>query len=164
MIYPIFPCKDGYVRVVALTLGQWEGLLRVIGEPEVLCTAEWKEFYYRIANTDALYALMLGFTADLTMLELTEMGHREGVPIAPIFDIEGFNNSPQTKAREFLTEVDHPVVGRFNCPGPPYKWSETSCKIRCAAPCLGQHNREIYCDELGYSTLEISAFKQAGII
>ncbi|MBW1900318.1 MAG: CoA transferase [Deltaproteobacteria bacterium] len=164
MIYPIFPCKDGYVRVVALTPGQWAGLLRVIGEPEVLCTDEWKEFYYRIGNADALYALMLGFTTEFTMLELAEMGHREGVPIAPIFDIQGFNNSPQTKARGFLTEVDHPVVGKFKCPGPPYNWSETSCKIRSAAPCLGQHNKEIYCDELGYSTLELSAFKRAGII
>ncbi len=164
MVYPIFPCKDGYVRVVALTPRQWEALLRVIGEPEVLCTEEWREFYYRLANADALYALMLDFTKQFTMLELTEIGHKEGVPIAPIFDIKGFNNSPQTRAREFLTEVDHPIVGRFNCPGPPYKWSETSCKIRCAAPCLGQHNKEIYCNELGYSTLELSAFRQAGII
>lgn len=164
MIYPIFPCKDGYVRVVALTPGQWEGLLRVIGEPEVLCTEEWKQFYYRISNADALFALMIEFMARFTMLELAEMGHKEGVPIAPIFNIEGFNRSPQTRAREFFTEVDHPVVGRFNCPGPPYKWSGTSCKIRCAAPCLGQHNNEIYCDELGYSTLELAAFRRAGVV
>ena len=35
-VYPVYPCKDGYVRVVALTPWQWDALLKVIGEPEVL--------------------------------------------------------------------------------------------------------------------------------
>ncbi len=163
-IYPVFPCKDGYVRVVALTPGQWEALLNVVGRPEVLCMDDWKEFYYRIGNADVLYAMMTEFTSGYTMEELTEMGHKEGVPIAPIYNTEGFVNSPQTKARNFFVELEHPVVGKYMCPAPPYKWSVTPCEIRCSAPCMGEHNVDIFCGEMGYSKTELSSLRMAGVI
>ncbi len=163
-VYPVFPCKDGYIRVVALTPRQWEALLRVVGEPEVLCMDEWKEFYYRIGNADVLFALMTEFTAAYTMEELTEMGHKEGVPIAPIYDTSGFANSPQTKSRNFFVELDHPVIGKYKCPSPPYKWSVSQCAVTLPAPCVGEHNETIFCDELGYSNIELSALRFAGVI
>jgi len=163
-VYPVYPCKDGYVRVIALTPGQWNALLRVLGKPEVLCLPEWQDFIYRIANAADLYALMLDFTTKYTMAELFEAGHREGVPIVPIYDIDSFVNSPHTKAREFFTELNHPIVGKFNYPGPPYKWTETPCKIRRPAPCLGEHNEKIYCRELGFSKDELAALRRAGVV
>jgi len=163
-IYPVYPCKDGYVRVIALTPRQWESLLNVLGDPEVLCLPEWKDFIYRIANAGDLYALMLEFTMQYTMEELFEAGHREGVPIVPIYDIERFVHSPHTKAREFFRQISHPVVGEFDYPGPPYKWTETPAQIRRPAPCLGEHNEMIYCQELGYTRAELSALRRAGVI
>lgn len=163
-IYPVYPCKDGYVRVVALTPRQWDALLKVLGEPEVLRLPEWKEFIYRIGNAADLYALMLEFTTKYTMLELFEAGHREGVPIVPIYDVAGFVNNPHTKARKFFVELKHPVVGKFSCPGPPYKWTQTPCRIRRAAPCLGEHNEKVYCQELGFSKDELAALRRAGVI
>ncbi len=163
-LYPIYPCKDGKVRVVALTPRQWDALVKILGEPEVLMLPEWREFYYRIGNADAIYAIIIGFTMEYTMVELLEAGHREGVPIVPIYDIKGFVDSPHTKAREFFTEIDHPVAGKYQTPCPPYKWTETSCQINEPAPCLGQHNENIYCDELGYSKDDLSALRRAGVI
>jgi CoA:oxalate CoA-transferase len=163
-IYPVYPCKDGMVRVVALTPRQWDALVKVLDSPEVLCMPEWREFFYRIANAQDLYALMLEFTTKYTMMELFEAGRREGVPVVPIWDVEGFLNSPQTKAREFFVDVEHPVLGTFSCPGPPYKWTETCCAIRLAAPCLGEHNQKFYCQELGMSKQDLSALRRAGVI
>lgn len=163
-IYPVYPCKDGMVRVIALTPGQWHALVRVLGSPEVLLLPEWQNFIYRISNAADLYALMLEFTTKYTMAELFEAGHREGVPIVPIYDIAGFVNSPQTKAREFFVEVDHPVVGKALYPGPPYKCTETPCSMRRSAPCLGEHNEEIYCKELGFSKEDLTALRWAGVL
>ncbi len=163
-IYPVYPCKDGLVRVVALTPRQWDALVKVLGSPDVLCLPEWREFLYRIANAQDLYALMLDFTTKYTMVELFEAGHREGVPIVPIWNVEGFVNSAHTKARKFFVDVDHPVVGKFGCPGPPYKWSETSCAVRRPAPCLGQHNEKYYCQELGLTKQDLAALRRAGVI
>jgi crotonobetainyl-CoA:carnitine CoA-transferase CaiB-like acyl-CoA transferase len=163
-VYPVYPCKDGLIRVVALTPRQWDALVRVLGNPEVLMMEEWRSFMYRIGNADDLYALMLGFTEKYTMLELFEAGKREGVPIAPILSIKDFYDSPHTKARDYFVEMDHPVAGKADYPGPPYKWSETPAVMHRPAPCLGEHNEEILCGELGYSKDDLVALKGAGVI
>lgn len=163
-IYPVYPCKDGMIRVVALTPRQWDALVKVLGEPEVLRLPEWREFFYRIANANDLYALMLEFTTKYTMLELAERGREEGVPIAPIYDVSGFVNNPHTKARGFFVDVDHPSVGKYRAPGPPYKWKGTHCGIRRPAPCLGQHNEEVYCEELGLTRDDLATLRNTGAI
>ncbi len=163
-IYPVYPCKDGFIRVVALTPRQWEALVRVLGEPEVLKMPEWSDFMYRIGNAQDLAFLMQEFTQQYTMLELFEAGSREGVPIAPILKVDDFCNNPHTKAREFFTEVSHPVAGKADYPGPPYKWTETPARIQRPAPCLGEHNEVIYCGELGLTKDELAALKDAGAV
>ncbi len=163
-IYPVYPCKDGFIRIIALTPRQWDALMRVLDNPDVLQTEEWRSFMYRIGNADDLYALMLEFTTKYTMRELFEAGRREGVPIAPILSIADFYNSPQTKAREYFVEVDHPVAGKADYPGPPYKWTETPATVRRPAPCLGEHNEEVYCQELGLSTDDLASLTGGGIV
>ncbi len=164
MIYPVFPCKDGYIRAVALTPRQWDCLVEIIGKPEVLCTEEWREFYYRIGNADALNVLVSEYTQQYTMQELFEKGNEAGVPIAPIYDIKGFVESAQTQAREFFVELDHPVVGKYKCPGTSFKCKDSSFGIRYSAPCLGQHNEDILCEELGLSINDLAALRRAGVI
>jgi len=78
--------------------------------------------------------------------------------------VEGFIKSEHTEARKFFVEVDHPAAGKFACPGPPYKWSETSCKLRFPAPLLGEHNERFYGQELGYSKEELAALRRAEVI
>jgi crotonobetainyl-CoA:carnitine CoA-transferase CaiB-like acyl-CoA transferase len=73
-------------------------------------------------------------------------------------------NSPQTKAREYFVEVDHPVAGKADYPGPPYKWTETPATVRRPAPCLGEHNEEVYCQELGLSKDDLVALRGGGIV
>ncbi|MBE0479493.1 MAG: CoA transferase [Dehalococcoidia bacterium] len=163
-IYPVYPCKDGLIRVIALTPRQWDALVRVLGSPEVLLIDEWRSFMYRIGNSADLYALVTEYTEKYTMLELFEAGKREGVPIAPIFSIENFIESPHTRARKSFVEVNHPVAGRAPYPVPPYKWSVTPAYLRRPAPCLGQHNEEVYCSELGLSLAELTALRGAGAL
>lgn len=163
-IYPVYPCKDGLVRAIALTPRQWDALVRVLGSPEVLQLPEWRDFMYRIGNADDLYALTVEYTEQYTMLELFEAGKREGVPIAPILSIEDFYNSPHTKAREYFVEMEHSAAGKAEYPGPPYKWSETPAVMKRPAPCLGEHNVEIYCNELGFSKDDLVALKGARVV
>ncbi|OGO03098.1 MAG: hypothetical protein A2Y91_02755, partial [Chloroflexi bacterium RBG_13_54_8] len=143
MAYPIYPCKDGFIRVAALAPRQWDGLVRLLGSPKVLLMPEWRELFYRVGNAEDLYAIMLEFTTKFTMLDLFEAGHREGAPVAMLSTIKDFVNNPHTKARKFFVEVNHPIVGKALYPGPPYKWSLTPAGIRRPAPRLGEHNKEV---------------------
>jgi crotonobetainyl-CoA:carnitine CoA-transferase CaiB-like acyl-CoA transferase len=163
-VYPVYPCKDGYVRVVALTPWQWDALMKVIGKPEALASPEWREFLHRISHAAELYDIMVEFTTNYTMMELFETGHEAGVPIAPILGLSDFVDSPQTRAREFFLDMQHPVIGRFRYPGPPYKWTETPCRVERSAPRLGEHNVAILCERLGLSRTELAALRRAGVV
>ena len=163
-IYPVYPTKDGYIRVIALTPRQWQALVKTLGSPEVLSLPEWESFIYRIGNSQDLFAIMLEFTTKFTQMELWEKGFEEGVPISPIYDIPTFINSPDASARKFFTKVKHPVIGEGLYPGPPYRWTVTQPMIRCSAPLLGQHNEEIYCKELGLSKDDLVILRGAGVI
>jgi crotonobetainyl-CoA:carnitine CoA-transferase CaiB-like acyl-CoA transferase len=164
-IYPVLSCKDGYVRVIGIfTPRQWETLVKILGNPEVLLLPEWQDWIYRAVNADALRALLQEFTQDYTMTELVEMGHKEGVPICPVATVADFINSPHTRAREFFVEVNHPETGKALYPGLPYKFTETPGGIRRPAPCLGQHNEEVYCREIGLTKQDLAALVRAGVL
>jgi CoA:oxalate CoA-transferase len=163
-VYPVYPCKDGFVRVVALTPWQWDALLKVIGEPEALAGPEWRGLLHRVSHAAELYDIMAEFTKSYTMTELFEAGHQAGVPIAPIVGLSDFIDSPQTRAREFFLDMQHPVIGSFRYPGPPYKWTETPCRVERSAPRLGEHNVAILCERLGLSRSELAALRHAGVV
>jgi crotonobetainyl-CoA:carnitine CoA-transferase CaiB-like acyl-CoA transferase len=141
--YPIYTCKDGFIRVAVLTPRQWDALVRLLGSPEVLLMPDWRELLYRIGNAEDLYTIMSEFTKKYNKLDIFDEGHREGAPIGPVLNIDEFVNDPQTKARKFFVEVAHPIVGKSLYPKPPYTWSLTPTAILRPAPLLGEHNDEV---------------------
>ncbi len=73
-------------------------------------------------------------------------------------------NDPHTIAREFFTQVSHPLAGTMKYPGAPFKLSGTPWSIERPAPLVGQHNEEIYRGELGMSEAGLAQLKEKGII
>jgi len=71
----------------------------------------------------------------------------------------------QLAAREFWVEVEHPELGTtITYPGAFGHCSETPPRISRRAPLIGEHNLEIYQDELGISREKLTILKQAGVI
>ena len=44
-----------------------------------------------------------------------------------------------------------------------YQLSETPGRVRSAAPCLGEHNADVFCGWFGLSAEEYSALEQEGV-
>ncbi len=73
--------------------------------------------------------------------------------------------SPQTAARGFMRDVEHPEMGRsIRYPGPPYRLPESPWNIARRAPLIGEHNEDIYRGALGLSEDEIVHLKNEGVI
>jgi CoA:oxalate CoA-transferase len=71
---------------------------------------------------------------------------------------------PHLSQRDFFAEVDHPVAGKAQYPGLGPRLSGTHFQIRRPAPLLGQHNVEIYGDELGLATEVMAQLAASGVI
>ena len=84
--------------------------------------------------------------------------------MTPINTVGEFIESPHTKAREIFVEMEHPVVGKYQQFGPIPRLSETPGQITRTAPLIGEHNKEIYCGELGLAKEDLVALRSARII
>jgi len=71
-------------------------------------------------------------------------------------------NDPQLEAREFLVPLEHPVLGVFGHPTPPFKLLKTKAQVR-TSPCFGEHNEYICTQILGISDDEFVELLQEGV-
>ena len=83
----------------------------------------------------------------------------------PITTSKDILENPQLSARDFWVDVEHAELGRkLRYPGSLVKMTEYNYTIQRRAPLVGEHNTEIYQEELGLSTEETLALKQANVI
>jgi len=91
-------------------------------------------------------------------------GAKKGIPMGPINSAEEVMASKQYAFRDYFIEVDHPEAGKYRYAGWPYQMSATPPRVGNPAPLLGQHNREVYCNDLGYSLEEFERLQHLGAI
>jgi crotonobetainyl-CoA:carnitine CoA-transferase CaiB-like acyl-CoA transferase len=54
-----------------------------------------------------------------------------------------FVECEQVRSRQWLQEIDHPIIGRYTAPGFPMRLSLTPMQVRRPAPLLDEHRNEI---------------------
>ena len=82
---------------------------------------------------------------------------------APVQDLRALESDPQVVANDYITEVDHPVLGRVKLADHPVRYTETPHSIRRVAPDLGEHTEEILL-ELGYDWPDIERLQKQSVI
>jgi len=160
----IYPCKDGHVHLVVLRPYHWRSLVDVLDSPDILMDEAWYDPRFRRLNVDLIDPLITEFTLKYTKTEITQLLQAKGIPCTPVNTPADFANDVHIKERGFITESEHPVVGRHRDLDPPFELSEAGMRPQRPAPLLGQHNKEIYCDELGYSMSELARLKEEGTL
>ena len=65
-VYPIFKCRDGYVRLIVLSPAQWREMRAWLGEPEYLQDEEYDSFPGRFAIAEAIRTTLNPNPADIT--------------------------------------------------------------------------------------------------
>lgn len=164
MILPqgVYPCKDGFVNTLSLPQW-WPRYLEAMEMPELKDDPRFQNIFSAEAGME-FDAIWYSWLADRTKDELFEIFRRANIASAPVNSPEDILSNPHLKAREYFTEIDHPETGKVTYPGAPIHMMETPSKARYHAPLLGQHNKEIYCDRLGYTREDLVKLRESGII
>ncbi len=84
--YPIFRCRDGYVRVVLLAPRQWQAMREWLGDPIELRDPELETIRGRALAADRLHAVFEQHFAERGKHELAREGQGRGVPVAPLLN------------------------------------------------------------------------------
>jgi len=160
----LFKGRDDYIVIMAPTDHQWVSLCNAMDKPELGTDERFVNNAARMKNLDELVkviedwlASMPSDQASLKALEKTRTPH------APVLSIEQVVNHPHFKARGTVRKIKDRLLGEYDVPGFPLRFSEFPETLDLVAPLLGEHNDEIL-SKLGYSAEQIEELTSRGVL
>ena len=115
----ILPASDGYVAISPREDRQWASWLTVMGSPAWGGQSRFATRQDRVANWDALHALMSNWSRDKTRQWIAETAQQAHVPSFPLREPAEHLDSAQLQHRDFFQSAT--VSGRtVRVPGSPF--------------------------------------------
>jgi crotonobetainyl-CoA:carnitine CoA-transferase CaiB-like acyl-CoA transferase len=160
----IFKSRDGYIFIAALD-HQWPDMCRTIGRPELISDPRFATNALRTQNAPELIRLIEDWLqAQLSDDDALQQLDENRVPNAPVLSVEQAVKHPQLRARRTIRKIHDRILGEFEVPGFPLRFSEFPGELPLEAPFLGEHNAEILRSYLGFSATQISELEAAGVL
>lgn len=174
LLRELYPCKDGAVsfRLVGGKFGRgaqplidWmteEGMAGALNGVNLAdmdissvtqeMEEEWEESFCNFFSKH---------TAD----EIAREALKRHIHLMPASNTRQIVEHPQLQARDFWANVEHPELGAtLRYPGGPYKFSATPWQVYRRPPKLGEHNEEVYRQELGLTKDELDSLRESGVV
>jgi len=164
--HDIYPAAgyDQWVAVSCRDDAEWARLAAVIGEPWT-ADPRFADVAGRLAHEAELDERMAAWTAPRDKHVTVKSLLDQGIPAAIVaWPEERIDHDPNTAAWGLWPTVEHREMGRVRVDGIPIRLGETDWVLERGAPCLGEHNEEVFGGILGLSTGEIAALREAGAI
>jgi crotonobetainyl-CoA:carnitine CoA-transferase CaiB-like acyl-CoA transferase len=156
--YGLFGCKDGMLQIAVGSQGLWQKFASAFGlDPDAPGMATNAE---RVGNRDAVNAAVNAAFADRTLAELLPELARAGVPAGEVRTLDRVYGWEQTRSQGLVIDVDHPLLGRIELPGPPLRFDDNAHAggrtEHLPPPALGEHDASVraWLDAMDASTGE----------
>jgi crotonobetainyl-CoA:carnitine CoA-transferase CaiB-like acyl-CoA transferase len=171
----VWPCRDGYLFF--FMIGGQQGaktcrqLVRWMNDEgardEFLSTFEWERFDMATATQELIDKIskpIAQFFATKTKKEALDAAISRNISVCPLLGMRDILSDPHLAYRGFWSQMECPELNAtIPYPKQYVNSSENETASRFRAPLIGQHNIEVY-GELGFSSQELVALKEAGII
>jgi crotonobetainyl-CoA:carnitine CoA-transferase CaiB-like acyl-CoA transferase len=161
--YETFATSDGEIAIAVGSERQWPRFCAAIGVPELAADPRFATNGDRVTARATLRPLiaerMAARSTEAWLAALTTAD----VPCGPITDVLTAFQSPESRARSMLVEVEHPALGVLRQVGIPIEFGSTPGAVRTAPPLLGEHSDEVLAD-LGFGPEEIAGLHAEGVV
>ena len=118
----------------------------------------------RRKHNDELDQIVGAWIGQRTLVEVLAQFEAAEAAIAPVYDIEQILADAQYKARNDVITVEDPELGPLRMQNVFPFMSRTPGQVRFSGPRLGEHNREIWCDEFGVPQETLDALRSEGVV
>ena len=160
-----FPCRDGYVEILAHEDVHWNSLVRMMGSPPWARKDEYQRRDTRRQHGADINAGIACWTAGRTRGHIYRLALRHGVPVGPFSTPTDIVRSGHERERGFFTKLPGSgIPGLRRIPSLPHRFFDIAGEPERPAPTLGQHNRDVYCDYVGLPPGELVKLAQAEIV
>jgi crotonobetainyl-CoA:carnitine CoA-transferase CaiB-like acyl-CoA transferase len=147
--YQVYAAADGHVIIAVGNDGQFRRFCDALTLGALPDDDRFATNPARVANRDALNAVLGPALASRNATEIIAMMEAAGVPAGPVHTLDQVFASDQAIARDMAIEMTHPASGgTVPMLGNPIKMSRTPVSYRHAPPSFGEHTAEVLA-ELG---------------
>jgi crotonobetainyl-CoA:carnitine CoA-transferase CaiB-like acyl-CoA transferase len=141
--YQTFDCADGPIAIGGGNQANWERIAAVLGHPEWLQDERFTSGALRLANRQALVALMTPVLRSDTVAMWAARLQEAGVPVGPVQRVDQALNHPQVKAVGMVVDNEDERAGIGRAIGCPIHFNNESPTRRGRAPLVGEHTGEV---------------------
>jgi crotonobetainyl-CoA:carnitine CoA-transferase CaiB-like acyl-CoA transferase len=172
-----WPCKDGYVNymvqggtVAYSTRALLDWMKEDKFDTDDLDAIDWEKMGYGAITPELMLQLggPLGeFFTGHTRAELVQGSLDRRILLFPVATPAALQGHPQLEARGYFKEIEHPELGEtVQYPGAFIKSGDGRdiAGIYRRPPLIGEHNVQIYQEEMGLSSSELETLKRSGVI
>jgi crotonobetainyl-CoA:carnitine CoA-transferase CaiB-like acyl-CoA transferase len=159
-----YPCLDG--RWVALSCwddDEWTRLTEEMSGTSLASDTRLSGASGRRAHEAELNDAIARWTRERDAGDVAAALHRSGVHAAIVNTMRDLYEDPHLAARQAWQPHDHRELGPLRYRMVSYQLSETPGGVRSPAPCLGEHNVEVFRDWFGLSAEEYEALSADGV-
>jgi crotonobetainyl-CoA:carnitine CoA-transferase CaiB-like acyl-CoA transferase len=106
-VYTMYPCADGYVRLIIVHPGHWRAMRAWLGEPHVLQAEHFDHLLGRMSiQHDILDPIFAEFFKDKTKLDLAREAQRRGLAMTPVLSPDEVLAADHFAARKTFREAE----------------------------------------------------------
>ena len=160
----IFRCADGWINITVVRPFEWIAFCKSIGREDLPADPRFLARDDRIANSDALYAIVRPIVAALTNEQLSAMLTEARIMHERLNTYADFLAHEHTRATGVIAWLSQPGVPQkvplANIPGAPPLIDGTP---RAHSPTLGEHTAEVL-RQHGYTDQQIREFAATGAV
>jgi formyl-CoA transferase len=150
---------DGrYIAIAGSSQVAFERIALLVERPDLISDPRFVDNRARLNNDKALDAELQAEIGKLALDALLCRSEEVGATIAPVNDVSMIFEDEQIIARESIVRVEDSQLGEVGMQNVVGKLSRTPGWIERAGPALGEHNREILVEQLGYSEAQLREF------
>ncbi|MFH1490708.1 MAG: CoA transferase [Pseudomonadota bacterium] len=141
----------------------WARVCELIGRPDLTDDPRFTTREARRKHQQVLLPIIEKWTASHSKEEIYHTFQGLQSVAGYVATVKDLFSAGQLSSRGFFQSIAHPYAGTAQYPGAPFTVQGTSWR-HARAPLLGEHNVEIYCGRLGYTTEDLVRLRAVGVI
>ena len=137
-----FRASDGYVMVYITNQEFWNRLIRLIGEGNQAFLDKFLNRIHLGDDWDEFITYLRAWFAARPKIELMTRCEAARIPLTAYLGMDELAANEHFRGRDCFVAADHPVAGRLEYIGPPWRM-RGGYRLRHPAPLLDQHGAQI---------------------
>lgn len=162
----LFACagQDQWCAIAVTSDAAWQRLLRLMGRDDLAHDPRFTQVQSRLQHVDEVEALVAAWAIKQDVNDLVSRLLAADIAAAVVANSRYLvQDDLQLKARGFWQKIDHPEIGESIYTSPPYCVDGERVELE-RPPLFGEHTDAVLTRQLGYTSQQIEALRQEGVL